>query len=309
MDIKQLKADLESNTYAEKLLIFKYSDDKFIIEQYINEISSILGVKPIYLDDLNIIHNLQNQENIFEQEPTEYNNCSLYVYDTINLDNNVDIPEFINYNNNIIIVAQNISKEIENKYQIINIPKLENWQIKDYVYSNLEGVKPEYIDWLLDNTQYNLYRLQMEIDKFKLFNINERNILFQKMLDDNAFDDITKYNIWDFTNCISNKNIDELNNIYMDINNIKMEPMGVLNALYQNFRKLIMVWMNKNPIPDNTGLTTKQIYAINKLPRVWNGEQLVEILKFLTDLDFKIKTGQLPIEYLINYMVIKIISM
>ena len=298
MSIRQLKKDLEAGNYLEKLIIFKYSKNKFLAEQYVNEISNILGLTPKYVSDINEV---QPIDSIFE---TEGCNPNLYIY---NIDK-LETPMDYNGNDYVIIITANISKDVETKNKVVDMPDIENWQIKDYLYSNLEGIKTEYIDWLLDNSQYDLYRLQSEIDKFSLFNPNERNILFQKMLDDNAFDDMTKYNIWDISNCIVKKDISTLSQIHSEIHNIDVEPMALLSILYQNFRKLIMVWMNKNPIPDNTELTTKQIYAINKLPRVWDANQLTQIFKFLTEIDFKIKTGQLPMEYLRDYLIINIMS-
>lgn len=297
MTIQELKSTIELGEFTYKTLIFKCSDNTFLAEQYLNEIINILNLEPIYIDNL---EEIQNNNGFFD-----IGNNALYVMRCDKLNH------IINQNDNfLIIITNDIHKNIESEFQniIVETPKLENWQIRDYVYSNLEGIKPQYIDWLLDNTKYNIYRLQTEIDKLNIFNPKEKNIVFQKMLDDNAFDDITKYDIWDFINCITNKNTSELSNIYEDINNIEIDPMGLLNLIYQSFRKLILVWMNRNPIPDNTGLTTKQIYAINKLPRVWTGDQLIDILKFITELDFKIKTGQIPIDYLRDYIVINILS-
>ena len=67
--------------------------------------------------------------------------------------------------------------------------------------------------------------------------------------------------------------------------------------------------MNNNPTPDNTGLDSKQIYAIKKIPKLYSPEQLKNIYTFLCDVDRKLKTGELPVDMKINYVMCKVLTL
>ena len=66
--------------------------------------------------------------------------------------------------------------------------------------------------------------------------------------------------------------------------------------------------MQSNPNPENTGLSSKQIWAINKLPRVWSTNQLIDIMTLLTGMDYKLKTGAIPVNIIRDYLVVNLLS-
>ena len=104
----------------------------------------------------------------------------------------------------VIIITYTINKSLNDKYSsyIYEVPKLENWQIKDYVYSILGNVPQNKLDLLIDKCKYNLFRIQSEIDKILIFDESLHPIIFDTFLSDNVFSDLSKYSIFDFTNAI-----------------------------------------------------------------------------------------------------------
>lgn len=148
----------------------------------------------------------------------------------------------------------------------------------------------------------------MEADKLLIFDPNERSIILNQMLEENAFSDTVDDNIFDFTDSIVKRDINRLGSIYKNINSIDIENIGVHTVLYKNFIKLVHVWLSANPSPQATGLSSKQIYAISKLPRVWSHDSLINIVEFLTGIDYKVKTGDLPVNQLRDYIVVNVLS-
>ena len=304
MNLEQLKNQIESNKITNTFIIFECEEHTFIADQYIKEISKCLNRPIEYIDSLDMF--MTNELDIFgESFDTTSNTIRVYRENKFTLSS-----DKISENQNLIIITGKLEKDIKKLFEeyVVTVPKLQSWQIKDYAYSLLEGIQPEYLDWLILNCNEDIHRLQLEIDKLLLFTPPERKILFKQMIDDDAFGDITHQTIFDFTDGIVKKDINKLIKVYEDIDNIDIEPIGVVTLLIQNFKKLIQVWMQKNPTPENTGLSSKQIWAINKLPRVWTASQLIEILEFLTNIDFRIKTGQMPMEHLRDYLVMCILS-
>ena len=273
MDLKTLKSSIENNQPIPNLLIFKGSHT-FIANQYISAILKQKNLKLEYLEDLEFIN--AKELDIFglcNQDPT----LKFYKTDTFTYEGPSLLTDSL-----IIIMCKKLDSHLSVEYRdyIIELNELEEWQIQDYLYSILEGVDRELINWLIIRFDKNIDRLQLEADKLLLFESNERNILLNQMIEDGAFNDCSEEGIFDFTDAVVKKDINKLVNIYRNINVIDIEAIGVHTIMYKNFIKLVQVWLSNNPSTQTTGLTSKQIYAINRLPRVWSTESLISIVEF-----------------------------
>lgn len=301
MTLKDIKEQIENNKVTDKFIIFK-GQHTFVARQYISAICRLLNLPIEYVDDLNQIN--QPKLDVFGWGQTE---------PTLKL-HNVDVFEFTDYDLDnqapLIIVCKKIETRTAETYKqyIIELEELELWQIQDYLYSILDGVDKKLIDWLIKRCNSNIDRLQMEADKLLIFEPNERNIILNQMLEENAFSDTVDDNIYDFTDSIIKRDINRLGNIYKNINSIDIENIGVHTVLYKNFIKLVHVWLSANPSPQATGLSSKQIYAISKLPKVWSHDSLINIIQFLTNIDYRVKTGELPVNQLRDYIVVNVLS-
>ena len=210
----------------------------------------------------------------------------------------------------IIVVSKFSDKTIEKQFEpwIVSVPKIEEWMLKDYVYSTTEGVAQKDLDWLINLCGKNRDRLQMELDKIKLFGEAERKYLFNDLIRDGAVDDLSSYSIFNFTNAITSKDLNMLMTIYKELDRVDVNEFGLLTILVKNFKNILMVQLTANPTPESTGIDGKQLYAIKRIPRVYSPDQLVKIYQMLLDIDRQVKTGELPTEILIDYIVIKILS-
>lgn len=304
MTIQELKKSIEEKSIKDDILILVYNKNSFLANQYYKKIAEVKGKDIEYISSLESLYD--RSIDIFSSD-YENNGRSIKIFKTDKLS---QLDEKILSEPNLIILTGKVDSVVKSNYNnnVVEMPDLEEWQIKDYMYSILKGVNTRYIDWLIKNCNNDIFRLQSEADKLSIFPEKERNIIFEKMIEDNAFGDITDQTIFDFTDSIVKKDINKLAHVYEDIDNIDIEAIGVVTILYQNFKKLIQVWMDKAASTETTGLSSKQIYAINKLPRVWSSKQLIDIFNFITAIDHKIKTGNMPMDILRDYMVIKILT-
>ena len=69
------------------------------------------------------------------------------------------------------------------------------------------------------------------------------------------------------------------------------------------------MWLASNPTPENTGLKSNVIYAINKSPRVYTKTQLLDAYQFLNNIDKMLKTGQIDVKWLVDYTLCKVLTM
>lgn len=99
--------------------------------------------------------------------------------------------------------------------------------------------------------------------------------------------------------------------VYMKLHTLgKTEfDFSLLVNLYNTFRKLYIYeeCTAQNRI-GNSGLSVFDIKVIAKYHNLFNKSQLIYILKFLQDIDFKIKSGTLSTEYALDYMLAGVLN-
>ena len=300
LNLNEVKTDLENNKDIDQFLIFYYEDTTdYIPVQYAKALARIRNSEILYVNELDEINSSPDPFS----EPTS----NLYVYKTDSLER---IPAKY-LQNNLIIITPKLLKDAEKEYDeyILRIPKLEEWQIVDYIKTVSPGLTQDEMEWLVRTYKSNMYRVELEVDKLKPFSESARQYIFEDFYVDHVFETLSEYGIFDFTNAIQSKDLQTISNILSDINHIDIEPTGLITLLCANFKKLIKVWLNKNPTPENTGLKSNQIWAINRLSRTYTKEQLVKVFELVSDMERRLKTGEMPEELIIDYLTVKILSM
>ena len=305
MTIQELKTQIEAGKVTDELIILKDTEDNFISNQYIKAISRVKKQKINYVDSIDEL--LADSSSLFsmfqEKDDTCLNVLKSEVFIWVD-------PRIARLTNLIIVVSKFSDKAIEKQFEkyVVTVPKIEEWMLKDYVYSITEGVAHKDLDWLMQLCGTNYARLQQELDKVSLFREDERRYLFDDLIRDGAFDDLSSYSIFNFTNAVTSKDLAAIKSVYKELSRMDVNEFGLLTILLKNFKNIIMVQLNSNPTPENTGLDGKQLYTIKKIPRVYSATQLVDIYTMLLDVDRQIKSGELPTDILIDYLITKILS-
>lgn len=304
MTIEALKAEIESGNIKDDFIIIKRNGSDFLTTQYVDNIIRVLNKPPVYIESIDDI--LYDSFSFFSDEEDDVN---IRVLDIDKFD--IPMEKLGGIKSLIIITNKFADKEVESQLsnRILTMPKLEEWQVTDYVYSLLDGVDKSDLDWLLSILHNNLYRLDQEIGKLSLFTPGERKYLFKEMRNDGTFNDLSTFNIFNFSNAITHKDINSLKNVYKEISRIDISDFGLLAILLKGFRNILMVQLNPNPTTENTGIESKQLYAIKKIPKVYSPEQIINIFMFLSDIDRQVKSGELPTDILVDYMTVKILSL
>lgn len=286
MVISDLKELVEQNRLdLNKSYIFLYKKNYFLCQQYISELSKYNDVS--YIDDISQIGN----KSIFTN--------------SINVLYLSEIKDFDFKNSNPTIVVTQKIKNILN-VEVIEFPDIEGWQIKDYVYSKLEGVDKKDLDWMISICNNDLFRIDNEINKLCIFPESIRQQKFNNFLHDNIFSDLTDKNIFNFSNAIFNRDIDELSNIYKIIDYCDVEPLGLVTIIYNNLRKMIEIGFSKNP--ESLGYKKNQIYSVKKLVSNYSQDKILKAFDFICDIEYNLKRGTLPEYLIVDYVTLNILS-
>lgn len=294
MDIKLLKEKIKTNTLDDSALILVYQDIPYVCHQYINNICKNKQLEKIQIEKLS---DIINDDNLFDTK-----NSILFVYNIDKLDEN--IPEDIK--NLVVICKQVVTHSVA--ANVVKIDKLLDWQIEDYVKIRLPGISHSQAKWLCDISKYNIYRLEKECDKLSIFTEELQQILFNQMNAENAYCDLNNLNIFNFTTAIVNKDYRIISEILENISYIDIEPVGVCSSLLKQYRALIDVKFS-NQWNMSLSCSEKQFnYLKHNNANNYNADNLIEIYEKLTSIDYLLKSGYLPENYIIDYLLIAILS-
>jgi len=305
MTIESLKELIETNADLDSMYIFLNSENTFLSNQYIVEISKKKNLKIVYVEDLKAL--IPDKNDIFGVEETIDSTC-LYVHHQETFDfKDSSLKEL----KNLIIVCDKIddeTKEIFDPY-IIKMPRLEEWMIKDYVYTIADGVDTVKLDWLIKVANNDIYRIENEIAKISIFPKVERNYIFDLLMEEDAFADLNNYHIFDLSTALLQKDLIKIAELVEDVKSWDCEPLGLQVLTSQNFRKVLQIQLSPKPDPDKLGLTSKQIWAIQKYNcGFYSRDQLVKIFDKVTYADYMMKNGDLSNDKLVDYLILNILS-
>lgn len=302
MKLEELKSDIENESISDSPIIFIFKDSPFICYQYVNEISRITHKPVNYLDDILELSN--SSSDIFSMQDNS-DEIKFYCSDYIDF-----IPSGFRNNKYSYIVASKVDSKVKKEYDdlIITVPKIEDWQIRDYAYSTTSGVDNKSIDWIIDICKKNLFRVDNELDKLRLFDKEDRQNFFRQMVSQGLFSDLSPYEVFDLTNAVSKKDLSVVAKVLYDIDNYDAEPLGVVSILLNQFKKLITVLLHPNPTEASTGLKNNVIYAIKKSGTRYNKNQLIKSFEFLCDIDRRLKIGEIDTKWLIDWVICNILT-
>ena len=304
MDIKACKQCIENKVNLHTFMIFQEADTDFISRQYVQAIAEINQQEIEYIDSIDPY--LIELDSIFLSE-SEENSSRLHVL-------KVDMFEHIDQRcidlRNVFVICKKLGDQASKLFSsyIVKMPKLESWQIKDYVYSTAEGVPEQLLDKVISLCNGNIERLDNELSKLKLFAPTERKYLLDSMIKDGAFGDLTDYSVFNVTNALLKKDIEALKNYMNLLHVIDINEFGLITILTKNLRDMISVQLSSNPTPETIGLDSRKIYALKKQSKVFTNEQLTKLYLKIADLDRAVKNGEFPAPMLINYMILKVLT-
>ena len=229
----------------------------------------------------------------------------LYIY---KLNKNESLNE--NYLSNLNIIGLSDDKIEITKIDYVIFDKLLDWQIEAYIQKLIPGLNNFEINWLCKNSKYDINRLDNEANKLNIFNKKEQKDIFREISDDNGYCDLNELTIFNLSNSIIKKDIVGIKNVIQDLANIDVEAVGLVTILLKNFLNILNIQTNSKATSDMLGISEKQFKYLqyNQCGKYENND-LIRIYQFLTNIDYKLKSGLLDMSNpdFITYIVSNII--
>lgn len=294
MTLKELKLDILNKRMSFDMIIFLYEGTSFLVNSYINKIRDNKDLTIININNLNEIYSIES--NVFEDSTN-----NLYVLDTDTFDDDLSKYNF----HNLIIKTKKVTDSNSNKY-VVKFEKPADWQIEEYVKVSAPGLDEAQRMWLCDVANHDINRLDLECKKINIFDIEDQKNIFDELNNDNMYEDLNSLTIFSFTNAIIRHDKIKAAEILKEIKNIDIEPVGLVTILYKNFKNILNIQMNSRATPELLGISPKQFNAIKRNCNVYNNDKLIKIFNLLTTIDYKLKSGLLDNNKIIEYLIVNI---
>lgn len=284
MKLKDLKNKIKSKSYIPLPLIFNAYNNDFLINEYLYGIEQNMHLNAIYVRNIQEINDIINS--MF------YDESYLFIYKA---DKDILIKRNDLRTDKVIIIYEEKSPK-ETDIEQVDFCKLENWMIEEYAFSLLPGLNKQESNWLCKICNYNIERISLECQKLKIFKSKEQEELFNLIIKENGYYDLSCNGLYDLNNSIIKKDILGIKSVIKDLDNIDLSSMSLISILLKNFFNIINIQMSRNIDANKLEITEKQFKALKYNTNKYSNDKLISIYRFLNSIDSKLKNGYLNID-------------
>lgn len=310
MDVSTLKAYIKSNRLPNYII---FAGDEWKVQEiYIQQIAKVTKRDVIRIDSITDIYSkLKNRS--FVQKPAVY-----VVRDDKELMQNEKLQGQIEsvLNQNILIhLVTNLDKRTRFyksfKASICEFERLSDSMLSKYIRKEIK-LSERQIQRLIEICEHDYGRILLEIDKIKRYVLS-----VEYMSDDEAFTDLVndgtihvpaRDSIFNFVDAVLDRRCNNLFELLQDCYDIGEPTMVILSVLYNNAKAVLQVQSYEgNNLSKATGLTGWQIKNAKPHVNKYSDLELIALMKLIQKCEQGIKTGQIEEQYVIEYILARIL--
>lgn len=285
MNIFDVKRAIESGVFNSFPLIFE-GEDFYIANQYISKLCRDKQLTIEYIDSLDIFLSIFGID-------TQV----LYVYKVDELES---IPDNAP---NLVVLCKKATN-----VDTIKIPKLTQINIKNFAAGMLEGVKLADIEWLCEVCNYNIYSVTNELSKYTIFPLEHRQVVIDIAKSDNSLEYLTQHTVFTLSDAIISRDLLTVNTVLKNKEHVDINEIGLVKILIKNFTDVARIQLQPNATAQQLGFKEGQFKAIKYYrTNKYTAAELAHNLKILSGIDQQIKTGYLPVELILDYIIVQIL--
>lgn len=314
MDVSTLKAYIKSNRLPNYII---FAGDEWKVQEiYIQQIAKVTKRNVIRIDSITDIYSkLKNRS--FVQKPAIY-----VVRDDKELMQNEKLQGQIEtvLNQNILIhLVTNLDKRTRFyksfKASICDFERLSDSMLSKYIRKEIK-LSERQIQRLIEICEHDYGRILLEIDKIKWYEL-DAELQGYDMSSEDAFTDLlkdgtihvpAKDSIFNFVDAVLDRRCNNLFELLQDCYDTGEPTMVMLSVLYNNAKAVLQVQSYEgNNLSKATGLTGWQIKNVKPHVNKYSDLELIALMKLIQKCEQGIKTGQIEEQYVIEYILARIL--
>lgn len=293
-------------------------NSKFILDQYIDYYCKQQNLTKKYINS--ITETFVTTESIFGDEEERI----LNILEVEKLTEPIDEVTASKIRNTFIICNDILTKyePIYGNYIVLLVQPTED-NILDYIKSECAGLSSskeaedksinKVIKLFYKYTNGNIYKIQTELNKIKLFEDSKQLDVLKALLEDVNSDlyTIDFFGISSLLERFSKANVwenQEMCNFVIRGKNLNFDPVGLANNILGAYKRMIYTSPHSHKTASDLGIST---YVFNKLRETgsrFTSNELSNKISFLTELDIKLKHSELDLtrDRMMDYLICKL---
>lgn len=304
MEITDVKQQIKTGNF-DKFYIF-YGEEHAVMKIYLNMIAEKLGCKVTYVDSLmELMTGVRTKSLVSERH--------LYIImdDKEYLTNEKMWEKFTGLKDDVVVFYYTTSDKRlkfwkQNKDRAVEFAKLDTRILTKYIQKD-SPLSNESCERLIELCEHDYGRILLEIDKIRAYSIAEA------VTPDGALDELIKSGciyrapkdaIFDFVAAFLERRPSKAYDLLQQSKAVGEANMVLLSVLYNNIKQLLQVQSAK----DYKALGFNGFVLKNILPyrnNYSNGE-LVKAMKLIRECEKGIKTGQIPDDLSVEYLMVQV---
>lgn len=299
MTLRDLKLKIKAQDVPDAFFIFECSDNFFLATKYAEAICEIKQLEKTVVDTI------FTQDSAISLVMGFENNLRVIYVDTFS-EASEDYSRFTN----TIVICKAVDKKISRVVSdfVIKIPAIKDWQVYDYIKSQCPGlVEQDIIDlWIASGKD--LYKLQGELDKIKLFEEAQQGRVAIELIlaPGSKFYAMSNFQVVD---ALVKHDIPTLTNFLLHTPLVGNEFLGLVSLLINKLKAILFIEHGTKSWQE-IGVSEKQFYHMKNSRTGLSIQELQKKLEMLTAFDLKLKSGLLDIsnKTQIDYLIIGMVS-
>lgn len=286
MNIQTLKQEILDRTLNDDLIIFVCPENNFLAESYINEICEFKNLTKRYLATL--------------AETTESALSLVLDYSAdmniIKTDTFVELADDYSEFKNCVVFCKKVDKVILEKVKdfVVEIPKLTDWQIKDYIKVNCPTLSEQDIDWLYEAAGKNIFKIDNELSKIKLISPDEQS----KKLKDVCSELFIHKQVFDLVDALVKNDVNTALDFIKHANDYdNLDPIGLTTLTLAKFKNILLVCYNSGVDTNSLGLSKGALWYLRNDSRGIPFNRITKAINFLSNIDSRLKSNPSSLDF------------
>lgn len=301
MKLQEFKNSLidTDNEFELGFKIFLCEDNYFLAKQYLEALSNKLNKEIQFIKN---IHQVYNDNMILITDTTD--TLNVLITDTFD-----EVVEDYYALTDLVVICKKVDKAISSQVEefIVKFQKPLDWQVKAYMLTLCPGLTEHEADYLYDNTDGDIYKIDNEVSKISIFGLDQQIKIFNELK--YAVDsDLFKLTLFDLADAILKNDRGSIIDYYKHAKLCNFDPIALVNILLNNLKKIVLVAPGSNTSCEDLKITKQQYSAIKYKYANYSIARAQKAIKFLSHVDQRLKMNQLDFNKnaLIDYVIVNL---
>lgn len=292
MTFQELKQNILNGTISDELIIFVSPENNFLVDAYINEMCALTNKNKNYITSLT-----DTTESALALVMNYAEDLNILVTETFS-ELHEDYEEFTS----CVVVCKAVDKRIVEKVTsyVIEVPKLVEWQIKDYMKAICQGLSELDINWLYEATGKDIYRIENELTKLSLLDTDEQSAVLASMRIDPATDLCAFKPSYILSDALIKNNRAVALDFLTHQQTYKVDPIGLVTMTLNKYKNILLLTYKSGIKEEYLELEKKQIDGIKKYNTNIPLIRIMKSIEFLSSVDSRLKSNPSRLDFVGN---------